>query len=111
MLTPLLKIAAPLTLLLALIFLAGAASAAVSLAGKAEANHCCEKEAEEQAPSAPGGECTDPGCGCLSCSASLLFQVPRISSVVSEYRPPLWPLTRSIPSAPGRSIDYPPELL
>lgn len=110
MLNPLLKIAAPLVLLLALIFLAGAASAAVSLAGKAEANYCCEKEAEEQAPST-GGECTDPGCGCLSCSASLLFQLPRISPSISEYRPPLWTLTRSLPSAPGRSIDYPPEFL
>jgi hypothetical protein len=110
MLTSLMKIAAPLTLLLALIFLAGAVSAAVPLGGKAEASHCCEKEADEEAPSADG-ECTDPGCGCLSCSASLLSQIPRISSSTSEYRPLLWILTLSIPSAPGRSIDYPPEFL
>jgi hypothetical protein len=108
MLNALLKIAAPLVLLLGLVILAGAASAAASLAGKAEANHCCEKEAEEQAPS-NGGECTDPGCGCLSCSASLLSQTPRISPSISEYRPPLWTLIPSIPSPPGRSIDYPPE--
>lgn len=97
-------------LLLALIFLAGAAAAAVSLTEAAEATYCCEKEAEEKAPPA-GGECTEPGCGCLSCSASLLSQVPRVSSSMFEYRPSLWTLTRSMPSAPGRSIDYPPELL
>ena len=110
MLNALLKIAAPLILLLALVFLAGAASAAASLAGKAEANHCCEKEAEEQAPST-AGECTDAGCGCLSCSASLLSQMPRIPSSNLEYRSPPWTLIRSMPSAPGRSIDYPPEFL
>jgi hypothetical protein len=110
MLTPLLKISSPLTLLLALIFLAGAASAAVSLAGKAEAGHCCEKEAEERAP-LTSGECTDPGCGCPSCSASLLSQIPRISPSISEYRPSPWTRVRSMPSAPGRSIDYPPEVL
>jgi hypothetical protein len=110
MLTSLMKIAAPLTLLFALIFLAGAVSAAVPPAERAEVNYCCEKEAEEKVPPT-GGECTDPGCGCLSCSASLLFQIPRISSSVSEYSlSPLF-LARFIPSPPGRTIDYPPEYL
>jgi hypothetical protein len=110
MLNALLKIASPLILLLALVFLAGAVSAAVSRAGTAEARHCCEQEAQEQAP-ATGGACTDAGCGCPSCSAPLLPQVPRLSSAPSAYRPSAWTLTRSMPSPPGRAIDYPPELL
>ena len=110
MLNALLKIAAPLMLLMTLVFLTGAVSATSSLAGKPKADPCCEKEAESDLPPA-GGECADPGCGCLSCSVPLLFQAPPISPSISEYRPSPWTRVRSMPSAPGRSIDYPPEFL
>jgi len=109
MLNALSKIAAPLTLLLALIFLTGAASAAVIVVGKTKADLCCTHDAKESEAPSSADECADPECGCASCTALLLFPHPRASLPASDHLRPFLVLTRSIPSAPERAIDYPPE--
>jgi len=110
MLKPLLKYAAPLMLVFALLFLSGAAQAAVAVSGAQAADICCEKEARPQAPE-PEGDCADPGCRCLSCSASLLFETPMTQASVASSDSLPCSLARFLPPAPERSIDYPPEIL
>jgi len=104
----LLKSAAPLVLLFALVFLTGVASASAAFYGPAETEHCCGKAAGEEFPSGEG-ECADPDCRCLSCSASILNDEPLILS--SPLAPPAScrALFRALSGDYIRAIDYPPE--
>ena len=97
-------------LLLVLVFLTGAASATVLLAGSAKSDVCCAQDAKDPV-TVPAEECPDAECGCSSCGGVILFQSPRISVPASEYSQPFLTLTQTMPSAPGRSLDYPPELI
>lgn len=110
MLQVLSKIAVPLVLLLALTFLTGVASAASSVTEKEKVDLCCDHGQEESVPSA-GEQCSDPACGCLSCSVSIHFQEFLIKPFLSWQDRSLWILVGSMPSGHPRSIEYPPENL
>jgi hypothetical protein len=107
MLQDLLKIAAPLVLLLALIFLTGASTATASSPDLARADLCCDLGDER--PSLPSDECSDTACGCFSCISSIMFPEFRIPPSISQYHPPPLALPGSMLSGHGRSIAYPPE--
>lgn len=101
------KIAAPLVLFSALLFLTGATSAVASLAAAAGGDLCCQNEAESREPVAEPG-CSDSDCRCLSCSVPLLV-VNGFDALNSSDAHFHRLGSRFIPSPPGRSIDYPPE--
>lgn len=99
---------APLVLLFALFFLTGAATAMDSLSGQAKTDLCCQQEADPSEAPTSDTECSDSSCRCLSCSVPLLFK-NQLSSLLATKSRPLWDWSWFVPSAPGRSIDYPPE--
>lgn len=107
MLSRLLKICAPLMLLLALLLLGGGLSLATALAGSAIADSCCRHDCDSQPP-ADNGECADSQCRCLFCSVPLLYHAPLTGSTAAAGQL-FGPWSRFIPAAPVRLIDYPPE--
>jgi hypothetical protein len=107
MLSPLLKICAPLVLLLALLLLGGGVSLATALAGSNVADSCCRHDCDSRPPTGDG-ECADSQCRCLFCSVPLLFHAPLIGSTAAAGQL-FWLWSRFIPAAPVRLIEYPPE--
>jgi len=107
MLSRLLKICAPLVLLLVLLLLGGGVSLATALAGSDVADSCCRHDCDGQPP-AGDSECVDSQCRCLFCSVPLLFHAPLTGSTATAGQL-FWPWSRFIPTAPVRLIDYPPE--
>lgn len=97
-----------MVLLLALTFLAAVASETSSVSEKTKVDLCCDHGEEEPVPPA-GEQCSDPACGCLSCSVSIHFQDFLIKPFLSEQDRPLWVLVGSMPSGHPRSIEYPPK--
>ncbi len=110
MLCPFFKSAAPLVLLLALVFLTGAASITVAFAGTPASDACCGPGADRQPP-ATEGECADPGCFCPLCNVPILNSTPLPISSAREPVPSLCGLATGPSSGFIRSIDYPPETL
>ncbi|WP_432823684.1 hypothetical protein [Trichloromonas sp.] len=108
MFCPLLKYAAPLVLLFALVSLSGAASVAAAFSGSPATDACCGQEADRQAP-ASEGECVDPGCFCPLCNVPILNSLPLPVSSAREPDPSLCGLATGPSSGFSRCIDYPPE--
>lgn len=108
MLKALLTFAAPLVLLFALVMLTGAVTTLEALAGQAGTDACCRQVPETPEPLS-GSECSDPGCGCLSCSVPVFFN-NSLGSLTDSASQTRWFWSSTIPSPPVSSIDYPPEL-
>lgn len=106
----LLKCSAPLVLLFALVFLTGVASISFASVGTAAADHCCDKAADGEFP-AGSGECDDPDCRCLSCSASILNEEAFLPASSLEPPAPYRELFRVLAGDYIRAIDYPPEVV
>ncbi len=98
-----------LVIVISLVFIVGVAAASVNFIGTVETDICCDHSPAEQPSPLSDAECSDPGCRCLSCSASLLELQSMTLKSEQDMPAPLWLLAANSPSDFISSIDYPPE--
>ena len=104
-----LRMVAVLVLLVAGATFSFCPSVVASLAEPQAVDHCCSHGQGEEAPAAPGGDCSGTECGCVTCLVVILptAEVRLSSRTVGETHPLLD--QQSPPAEYLARIDYPPE--
>jgi len=107
----LVKNSAFLMLMTFVVFLAATVSVSTSAATPESIDLCCDTGAPERPTPVQEGECSDPGCRCLSCDTLFNGLNSTTLEIVDCRTVSLWLLASSIPAGFIPSIDYPPESL